>query len=230
MAKIDVELTDSADRETQLADRAASLQAQEVELSDTSALAQLRRERSVLVERAEELRFDWCRLALAKEVVTRARRRFELERQPQVISLASANFAMITGKEWSGLGASLEEKKLYALSKRGDPTPPEILSRGAQEQAYLSLRLAYIRNHAEHAEPLPVLMDEVLVNFDTRRAKNTVRAFAQLTEDTDCPHQLLYFTCHPHMVEMLHTAIPQATIFKVVGGYIARQQDAVIAE
>ena len=79
---------------------------------------------------------------------------------------------------------------------------------------YLALRLAYIQDHAAQAGPLPVIMDEVLVNFDPQRAERTARAFVELTGGGQGKaHQLLYFTCQPHMAEMLRKAEPQAALF-----------------
>lgn len=64
-------------------------------------------------------------------------------------------------------------------------------------------------------------MDEVLVNFDPQRAERTARAFVDLTSGQDGPaHQLLYFTCQPHMVEMLRKAEPHCALFKVESGGI----------
>mgnify|MGYP000614926973 CR=1 FL=1 len=78
----------------------------------------------------------------------------------------------------------------------------------AREQAYLALRLAYIKNHALHAAPLPVIMDEVLVNFDPQRAERTARAFVELTGGGQGKaHQMLYFTCQPHMAELLRKGL-----------------------
>ena len=46
---------------------------------------------------------------------------------------------------------------------------------------------------AAEAEPLPLVMDEILVNFDERRA----RATAESIRDLATRHQILYFTCRP---------------------------------
>ena len=59
---------------------------------------------------------------------------------------------------------------MRVLPPHGEPVSPEVLSRGTQEQLYLALRLAHIRNHAAQAAALPVIMDDVLVNFDPDRA------------------------------------------------------------
>ena len=95
------------------------------------------------------------------------------------------------------------------------------MSDGTRDQLYLALRLAYIKNHALHAAPLPVIMDEVLVNFDPQRAERTARAFVELTGGGQGKaHQLLYFTCQPHMAELLRKAEPQAALFHVKDGSI----------
>ena len=163
----------------------------------------------------------WSRRALARKILLNAKRIFERERQPEVIRQASDIFARITNRRWRGISASLENSSLSILPDQGEAVPPESLSRGTQEQAYLALRLAYIKNHAAHAAPLPVIMDEVLVNFDPERAERTARAFAELADGREGPaHQLLYFTCQPHMVDVLRAAEPGAALFKVENGTI----------
>jgi len=55
--------------------------------------------------------------------------------------------------------------------------------------------LASIRELAEHTERLPVVVDEVLVNFDPLRAQRTAAAFVDLSQT----NQILIFTCHPEI-------------------------------
>ena len=184
-------------------------------------LSQLLQQEAALVEDMERMAFAWSRVALARSILETAKRTFELERQPEVIRLASSIFTRITGQRWRGINASLEDASLAILPMQGEPIAPENLSRGAREQAYLALRLAYIKNHALHAAPLPVIMDEVLVNFDPQRAERTARAFVELTGGSQGKaHQLLYFTCQPHMAELLRKAEPQAALFHVQDGSI----------
>ena len=73
------------------------------------------------------------------------------------------------------------------------------LSRGTAEQLYLALRFGLIEEFAQHAEPLPVVMDDILVNFDADRASRAAAAIA----DFATRHQVLYFTCHPWTAELL---------------------------
>ena len=75
----------------------------------------------------------------------------------------------------------------------------EQLSRGTAEQLYLALRFGLIEEFAQHAEPLPVVMDDILVNFDADRADRA----ASSIRDLAARHQVLYFTCHPWTAELL---------------------------
>ncbi|WP_374280270.1 AAA family ATPase [Desulfovibrio sp.] len=220
-AAIGEELTAIQEQEENLVKKVADLGNKVDALSRTDELSQILQEEAALVEDMERMAFAWSRISLARSILETAKRTFEQERQPEVIRLASSIFTRITGQRWRGITASLEDASLAILPAQGEPLQPENLSRGAREQAYLALRLAYIKNHALHAAPLPVIMDEVLVNFDPQRAERTARAFVELTGGGQGKaHQLLYFTCQPHMAELLRKAEPQAALFHVKDGSI----------
>lgn len=199
---------------------AGSLQARTEALADGAELARLRQEAALLKESIRRQARKWEELALARELLKQARVSFEQDRQPAIIRNASALFKKITGGSWAGLSLNLENSSLMALPEIGGPVEPVNLSRGAQEQAYLAIRLAYIEQHARENEPLPVIMDEILVNFDPERARRTANALAELTGGGK--QQILYFTCQPHMVSMLQDASGQACLFKLENGGIER--------
>ena len=54
------------------------------------------------------------------------------------------------------------------------------MSTGTREQLYLAIRLAYVLHYCEQAEPLPLVMDDVLVNFDDRRKRNTLEVLLEV--------------------------------------------------
>lgn len=210
--------------EQQLTTTLASLGASLQSLTTANRLAELRQQEADLLESMRGMAATWSRHALARQLLDQAKRRFERERQPQVIRTASEIFASITDGRWQGLTASLEDSSLSVLPPHGEPVSPEALSRGTQEQMYLSMRMAYIRNHAAHATALPVIMDDILVNFDPERARRTAQAFVQLTAASTSTggggHQLLFFTCHPHMADMLQELTPGSQRFIVEKGSI----------
>ncbi len=188
-------------------------------LEHADTLASLRQEERQIQESLQDAAQQWAQYAVARQMLLQAKQRFEKERQPQVIRMASDIFAQITDGKWKGLTASLEESSLQVISPYGEPVSPTVLSRGTQEQLYLALRLAYIRNHASHARALPVIMDDVLVNFDPERAERTAKALLDLSQSGK-RHQILFFTCHPHMADMLQKNHAQSTRFVVENAQI----------
>jgi len=85
---------------------------------------------------------------------------------------------------------------IEVLAAAGERRKPEELSRGTTEQLYLALRFGYIRLRAADHERLPVVMDDILVNFDPHRATEAASAILKLADE----HQILFFTCHPETV------------------------------
>ena len=79
------------------------------------------------------------------------------------------------------------------------------LSRGTREQLFLSLRLALVSLFARRGIKLPMILDDVLVNFDMQRAAATVDVLAEFGQQG---HQLLVFTCHEHIARLFKAARP----------------------
>lgn len=179
----------------------------------------LLRQRVALREaEAQKLAQEWSSLAIADALLNEARLTFEKERQPEIIRSASEIFARITDNKWRGISLNLEDANLVILPHEGEALPPESLSRGAQEQAYLALRLAYIQNHARSFESLPVIMDEILVNFDPERSCRCAETLSGMAQSGG--QQILYFTCQPHVIEMFKETSPNLGLYKVENGTI----------
>lgn len=166
--------------ERQIADLEASVEASDLRQRRADLLACLERE-------AER----WSVLALAVALLERTRRRYEREHRPGVIRAAEAYVAEWTDGRYCQIVAPLGGA-IEALERAdGTRVPLDGLSRGTQEQLYLALRFGLIEHFAAEAEPLPIVMDEILVNFDDRRAARAARSIEVLA----ARHQILYFTC-----------------------------------
>lgn len=217
LGAIQEELGEIAKEERGLTERAAIQKEKARELANADEPAEMRQKEEMLRESIARMSRQWSELALAAALLKEAKRIFEKERQPQIIREASRLFAEITGGRWTGMSLNLEDSSLLILPPHGDPVAPASLSRGAQEQAYLALRLAYIVKHAESSESLPVIMDEILVNFDPERASRTAEALARMAAKDQ---QILYFTCQPHIVELLQDKFGESALYKVEKGTI----------
>lgn len=159
-----------------------------------------------LLEDLHEKSREWASLVLARKVLAKAIQVYEKERQPAVIVEAQAFFSKITGGRYTRIYSPLNSSEIYVEDREGRQKSVQELSRGTAEQLYLSLRFGFIREFGRHSESLPIVFDDVLVNFDPERCKSTCEAIRDLVPG----NQLFYFTCHPETVQMLLERFPEA--------------------
>ena len=196
------------EQEQVLAERKGALDVTLEGLANEDGLMALLRRREEITEEVGTLSREWTRLAIARELLLTAKRRFETERQTGVVQHAGELFRAVTGGAYSGITVSLDDEDVCAVTAQGERKNPETeLSRGTREQLYLALRLAYVRDHGLQAEKLPVVMDDILVNFDAARARRTAEAIGAFAGD----FQVLFFTCHKATATLLLETAPQAT-------------------
>ena len=72
-------------------------------------------------------------------------------------------------------------------------------SSGLSDQTYLATRLGMATQFASQSEPLPLILDDVLVRFDPTRR----RAAAEALLDAAQHQQVFLFSCHPEVVQEL---------------------------
>ena len=161
-----------------------------------------RMQRHLLLEQIRGHAREWVVRTLVQQLLETAQNKFEKERQPGVVRHAERFFDGITGGRYPQVYAPLGERTIIVTEDAGHRKSPDQLSRGTREQLFLSLRFGLIRELGQRTEPLPVVVDEVLVNFDPERALRAARAFVELSRT----NQILVFTCHPSMVEFFQEA------------------------
>ena len=163
------------------------------QLTGEEESSRLRAQRGTLLEQLRDSAREWSRLTLAEALLEKTRRKFEVERQPRVVRHAQDFFSHITSRRYERLFVPIGDRTVTVMDGTGGAKQPEALSRGTREQLYLALRFGLVREFGERAERLPVVVDEVLVNFDPLRAKLAAESFAALSET----NHVLVFTCHP---------------------------------
>lgn len=205
-------------QEADIQNRCGVLQAKCDALIQSDTLAVLKHEQISIEEKIEAIYEKWSELSFAKNVLIKARKQYEQERQPKVIQLASSFFATITDNMWEKIMVSVDDRDIKVVGKSREPIRPELLSQGAQEQLYLALRLAHILNRSADHNSVPILMDDILVNFDAKRMANTMDALSQLM--TESKHggnsqQILFYTCHESTAQLLQEKIPDTKLYLV---------------
>ena len=99
-----------------------------------------------------------------------------------------------------------------------DSRSAEDIARLAQEipsddaAALIALRLAYVLDYCDRNEPLPLVMDDVLVNFDEDRAATTLQALRDVARTT----QVLFLTCHRHLMHLARQTADTGAALQVI--------------
>jgi uncharacterized protein YhaN len=155
----------------------------------------------------------WGELSAAATLFDRAKRLYEEQRQPEVLRLASQYLGTMTGGAYDRVLSPLGENDLQVQEAGGGRRKgPEALSRGTKEQLYLAMRLALAAVYAEQLVALPLVADDILVNFDDERA---AAAAALLGEYAEAGVQVLAFTCHQRLAEVFAGEAPAARIIEL---------------
>lgn len=146
-------------------------------------------------------------LILARRLLEQSLERFQRESQPAMLGEVSRLFEAMTGGRYHRVERPRDPSRpliVYRADTRDDLEPSQ-LSTGTREQLYLAIRLAYVLHYCTKAEPLPIVLDDVLANFDPSRTRRTLEALGQITDRV----QVLLFTCHPHVVALARDVFPE---------------------
>ena len=155
--------------------------------------------------RLEEARTDFARLLLAKHMLEAAIATWESKRQPEVYLRASRLLSLMTEGRWTRVSLT-REGTLEVADALGRTRQPVHLSLGTCQQLYLALRIALLTCADNVGRAIPILADDILVNFDEQRRLGAARALVELSEQ----RQVILFTCHEGVARALKKAAKQS--------------------
>lgn len=169
-------------------------------------MQQLEEQRAALIDRLDQ----YAVMAVCHELIGRARRVYEEERQPAVLQAASGYFAEMTGGTYRRIVMKMGTQELMAEHTELGPIEIAFLSRGTAEQLYLAMRLA-LSEAVSGQSPLPLLLDDLFVNFDEGRLEGALSVLRTVADR----QQILMMTCHEHVVRRVQALLPAANIVRM---------------
>ena len=143
----------------------------------------------------------YLRLRLATHLLQSQIERFRKENQGPLLQKSGDVFQAITRGAFTGLGADFNADDVPILvGVRPDQTKVQVegLSDGSRDQLYLALRLAALGRYLEQHEPMPLILDDLLITFDNARAQAILPQLGELAKRT----QIFLFTHHEHLVDL----------------------------
>ena len=182
----------------------ATRQRKEVESSDR--IAELETRRNQLAGEVARVFRQWQVYESARVLIEQTLERFERERQPAVFARASERLARVSHGRYTQIRQAEAGQDFRVIDADNRAVPPIDLSRGTREQLYLAVRLGLIEEFAQRGTSLPLVLDEILVNFDPDRMGAVAAELARFAE----AHQVLLFTCHPEIAERVQANAPAA--------------------
>jgi uncharacterized protein YhaN len=207
IVRISEEITDLEEKRSHF-DQTIGAERSELQKMDGSAKALDAAEQAQsLLAQIHESTERYVRLHLASVILRKEITRYQDANQGPVLVLASRLFAMLTNEAFSTVTASFDQADkpvLLGVRSSGERVTVDGMSDGTRDQLYLALRLAGLQRYLESTEPMPFIIDDILVNFDDHRAAATLKVLADLSMKT----QVVFFTHHSHVVELANKVVP----------------------
>lgn len=180
----------------------------------SAAAAEADQEMLGLVGRAQQGAEQYIRLRLAASLLRRQIEDQRAKTQDPVLQRARELFRRLTCGSFADLKIDYDSDDIPLLKgDRGDGSkwvPLEGFSDGTADQLYLALRIAYLERNLTQGEPMPIIADDILVNFDDQRARATLEVLAELSQKT----QVLLLTHHDHLRQLAREVVPATDLFE----------------
>jgi len=136
----------------------------------------------------------YARLHVASTLLARRIDDYRRRNQAPLPLRAGALFREMTLRSFERLEADTDEDRpiLAGVRPDGKRVPAHGMSEGTRDQLFLALRLAAVEASCATSEPLPFIVDDVLVQFDDERTAAGLRVLADVASRT----QVVLFTHH----------------------------------
>jgi uncharacterized protein YhaN len=212
LERVSSELKELQENRDTLRDQRQTLQ-NEIRVKDGSAVAakaseEAEQQLATMVSGAEQ----YLRLQIAALILEQRIEDYRKKNQAPVLARAGELFSKLTLGSYANLRDELDENsKPILLGVRPDDVEVSVdgMSDGTRDQLYLSLRLATLEQHLSKGEPMPFVVDDILIGFDDSRTKVCLDVLGELAIST----QVLLFTHHRRVLELADGLEAKAGIF-----------------
>lgn len=144
----------------------------------------------------------YVQLRMAKQILEQEIDAYRQRNQDPLLTRAGDLFGKLTLGAYPRIVSevSADGKGLYlmAVSPDGRETPVSGLSAGTRDQLFLAIRLASLEASQRRGERMPLVADDILIEFDDRRSRATLEVLGELARE----NQIFLFSHHLHVAEM----------------------------
>ncbi|MCA9116213.1 MAG: AAA family ATPase [Planctomycetaceae bacterium] len=192
----------------ELRDSRTELEVKHRSMDGNAVASQLTDEEQITLARLESDVPRWVHCYLASQLLRQSIERFRERNQTPVLVRTAEIFRRLTLEAFTGLQPEYDEEGEPVLKavrgSDGRLVDMSGLSDGTRDQLYLALRIAGLENWLDQHEPLPFIVDDVLINFDDRRTAAALEVLGELSHRT----QVIYLTHHRHTLDIARRVLP----------------------
>jgi len=207
-------ITGADERVGQLQQRQGEVNQEMKTLAADRRLAEAKLELTCLEQQIERCASHWRSLGLTTCMLEKVCEIYESERQPETLREASAFLKQLTEGKYVRVWTPLGKNALRIDNDKGHSLPLEVLSRGTREAVFIALRLSLAAAYSRRGATLPLVLDDVLVNFDTIRATSAAKV---LRDFAALGNQVVMFTCHEHIMRLFDSIGVQVRVLPTQG-------------
>ena len=187
-------------RQTELTESKGRIQSEFEGMNGKGDAAQLADEAQSILASIRSDAEEYARMKLAAKILQDQIERYRQENQGPLLKRASEYFSTLTLESFTRLTADFDQNDrpvLIGVKSDEAKVPVDGMSEGTRAQLYLALRLASLERYMESSEPMPFIVDDILVDFDDDRSQAALEVLSELAQKT----QVILFTHHSKIRE-----------------------------
>jgi uncharacterized protein YhaN len=192
--------TDAVEEIETLSNRYGALKSAFDALDGSAAAAVAEAKRQEAIADIGEIVQQYIKLCTTIRLLKWSMEKFRQTQQGPMLAKASAFFKELTLGSFNRLVIDSESNKLALFGVRLNNSKVGIdgLSDGSRDQLYLALRLAALELQIDQGARMPLIADDLFINFDDNRTAAGLRALGEISRKT----QVIFLTHHDHLAPL----------------------------
>jgi len=168
--------------------------------NEFSIAADKRQSLELLYAEQKSAVLEFIRYRLAEDMLHNALEHYRESHQGPLLDEASALFTRLTCGSFDRIVLSYTaDEKVFIQGAASDGRKLDVsqMSDGSRDQLYLAMRLAALKLHLQSHEPMPLIVDDLLITFDDGRTEAALEVLAEISRLT----QVILFTHHARVLD-----------------------------
>ena len=184
----------------QLIDDRGGIRKQLFQIDDSDEAAGISQDIATCIGGIHDDAETYIRLKIAAGILRQAIEHYRSENQAPVLKIAKEYFRTLTCQRYQDLKVDYNDRDipvLHGVRQDTAEVPADAMSDGTADSLYLAFRLASLKHRCETAEPMPLIVDDCLLNLDDQRMLAAMKVFSELSRTT----QVIMFSHHEFIID-----------------------------